>query len=197
MKKTIWSILIIVLCLAVIGFSLWRIYGAFTDMADVIAAQDAVILDMTRQLDEAEKKNIDLNAKLDVLSGALDAAHADLADANGRIAAADEALSGILESLQQFGAPAPEAEAPAEETDAAPAVEEAVTLPDVIDMPAEEAAPTCFYNPEGGTYYHADANCPVISPKYRDALAEVPLADMGAEPYAALLPCTFCYPAAE
>ncbi len=193
MKKTIWSILIIVLCLAVIGFSLWRIYGAFTDMADVIAAQDAVILDMTRQLDEAEKENIDLNAKLDVLSGALDTAHADLADANGRIAAADEALSSILEALQQFGAPAPEATE-------APAVEEAVTLPDVIDMPAEaaeEAAPTCFYNPEGGTYYHADANCPVISPKYRDALVEVPLADMGAEPYAALLPCTFCYPAAE
>lgn len=59
------------------------------------------------------------------------------------------------------------------------------------------ACPLCvrpdalYFNPDGGSCYHTDANCPSVS---SDALPLTPIpdADLTAEPYAHLSPCPVC-----
>ena len=55
---------------------------------------------------------------------------------------------------------------------------------------AESASPL-YFNPDGGSCYHMDENCPSVS---SDALPLTPIldADLTAEPYAHLSPCPVC-----
>lgn len=49
-----------------------------------------------------------------------------------------------------------------------------------------------FYNPDGGSRYHVDQNCPSTSPKYLPFSGSFTWAEMNDAPYAELKPCSVC-----
>ena len=50
---------------------------------------------------------------------------------------------------------------------------------------------TLYYNPEGGQYYHSDANCSSVRDKYLP-LTGFPYAELDSGDYADLTPCSTC-----
>ena len=58
-----------------------------------------------------------------------------------------------------------------------------------MDMP--DLTVPVYYNPDGGTNYHADQNCSAVRSKYLP-LTEITLGDLLNEPYSKLTPCPSC-----
>jgi len=66
----------------------------------------------------------------------------------------------------------------------------------------QEAAPTAtptadpkmrlYYNSDGGKFYHADAQCSTIDPKYQNKMKSFAYTDLTRSGYAKLKPCTKC-----
>lgn len=50
-----------------------------------------------------------------------------------------------------------------------------------------------YFNPDGGSRYHADMNCPSASRKYLPFAGELTYRELDDPAYAALLPCLVCY----
>lgn len=50
---------------------------------------------------------------------------------------------------------------------------------------------TWYFNPDGGSFYHADQQCDSVHTDYLP-LTRIPDADLTAEPYQKLTACTFC-----
>ena len=59
------------------------------------------------------------------------------------------------------------------------------------DDPERKAPDDVYYNPEGGVYYHADPECPSVSPKYLP-LVRIPDDELGSARFMYLQPCPFC-----
>ncbi len=66
-------------------------------------------------------------------------------------------------------------------------------LPEPAGEPAEVSGDTVlYYNPDGGTFYHLDANCKLVHPKYLPLSGSFTYAELGEEQYKDLLPCNIC-----
>ena len=59
------------------------------------------------------------------------------------------------------------------------------------DDPERKAPDDVYYNPEGGVYYHADPECPSVSPKYLP-LVRIPDDELGSARFMYLQPCPHC-----
>ena len=53
-----------------------------------------------------------------------------------------------------------------------------------------------WINPDGGSRYHVDQNCPSINPKYLPLSVSITVEDLKKEPYHLLIPCNVCGAAA-
>jgi len=51
---------------------------------------------------------------------------------------------------------------------------------------------TLYYNPDGGSYYHASAECSKVSTKYRPLKASFKYSQLNDAQYKSLVPCTGC-----
>ncbi|MDD3411078.1 MAG: L,D-transpeptidase [Eubacteriales bacterium] len=60
-------------------------------------------------------------------------------------------------------------------------------------LPYPDDATPLYYNPAGGQYYHAEANCSGVKAKYLP-LTEFTYGELDDSPYSALEPCPFCVP---
>ena len=60
-------------------------------------------------------------------------------------------------------------------------------------MPYPDDGLKLFYNPEGGSYYHADQYCSSVKDKYKP-LTAFSYAELDSQPYRELEPCTTCQP---
>ncbi|MDD2649013.1 MAG: hypothetical protein PHI27_02095 [Eubacteriales bacterium] len=49
-----------------------------------------------------------------------------------------------------------------------------------------------YYNPDGGSYYHVDANCSSVGTKYRPLTGTITYSQLSGEPYNKLKPCKEC-----
>ena len=97
--------------------------------------------------------------------------------------------------LSQFDYPAflafLRALAPAE-YEHAPMRGNAALTPSVFPTSAPEQVPDyVYYNPLGGQYYHADPECPSVSPKYLP-LVPIPFDEINSGAYKSLWPCPRC-----
>lgn len=54
-----------------------------------------------------------------------------------------------------------------------------------------------WINPDGGSRYHVDQNCPSISPRYLPLPVSITTEDLKKEPYNLLIPCNVCGAAAS
>lgn len=52
---------------------------------------------------------------------------------------------------------------------------------------------TMYYNPDGGSRYHADRNCPSVSQRYLPLQGSFRWAERNNAPYSALSPCGICH----
>ena len=61
-------------------------------------------------------------------------------------------------------------------------------------QPVSSAEPdmVLYYTPDGGSYYHADANCRSAAARYLPFSGSFTWAEVNDEPYADLLPCPYC-----
>ncbi len=73
--------------------------------------------------------------------------------------------------------------------------EAAVQAPTVTlsPLPTPDPSVILYYNPDGGSYYHVDANCGSINQKYRPLTASFPFREASSDKYKNLLPCTVCH----
>lgn len=55
-----------------------------------------------------------------------------------------------------------------------------------------DAGLVLYYNPEGGTFYHTDMNCPSTAAKYLPFSGSFTWAQVNDAPYTGLKPCTVC-----
>ena len=60
------------------------------------------------------------------------------------------------------------------------------------DTPAIYPSTELYYNPNGGEYYHYDAYCKQISPKFTPLQGRFTYAEVNNEPYSKLKPCNVC-----
>ncbi len=58
-------------------------------------------------------------------------------------------------------------------------------------------SPSCYINPDGGSCYHAQPNCPTIAEKYWPGMAELAISQLTADAYSHLTPCNICYQSAS
>ena len=72
--------------------------------------------------------------------------------------------------------------------------EEATTAPVYTLMPTNSPDPgqVLYYNPDGGSYYHADQNCSRINNKYLPLKGSFLYSQLGETAYAKLEPCSNC-----
>lgn len=78
---------------------------------------------------------------------------------------------------------------------ALPALAERAAGATPTPMPAPQSAPgdtLLYYNPDGGTKYHADPNCGSIAMRYRPMTGCVAYAQLNTAPYITLKPCAYC-----
>ena len=59
-------------------------------------------------------------------------------------------------------------------------------------MDADSRNRVYWINPEGGTKYHLDQNCPSVHPRFLPLSTQVPAEDLTKEPYSQLTPCNVC-----
>ena len=57
---------------------------------------------------------------------------------------------------------------------------------------AESRGNVYYINPEGGTKYHYDQNCPSVHPRYLPLPVSISMDDLTKEPYSQLSPCSVC-----
>lgn len=58
--------------------------------------------------------------------------------------------------------------------------------------PTVNPSTTLYYNPDGGSYYHADKNCSRVNAKYLPLSGTFLYADINNSPYKNLQPCSYC-----
>ncbi len=68
-------------------------------------------------------------------------------------------------------------------------------VPVVTVAPLITADPnlTLYYNPDGGTKYHTDPNCPTLGEKYKPLQHSFYYSQLGEAAYSKLVPCTTCH----
>ena len=83
---------------------------------------------------------------------------------------------------------------PASLSSATEVKEEATTAPVYTLMPTNSPDPgqVLYYNPDGGSYYHADQNCSRINNKYLPLKGSFLYSQLGETAYAKLEPCSNC-----
>lgn len=54
-------------------------------------------------------------------------------------------------------------------------------------------SPSCYVNPDGGSYYHARPDCARIAEKYWPDMVELPVSQLTEDAYSHLQPCSGCY----
>ena len=59
-------------------------------------------------------------------------------------------------------------------------------------MDADSRSRVYWINPNGGTKYHLDQNCPSVHPRYLPLSTKVPAEDLTKDPYSQLTPCNVC-----
>lgn len=52
---------------------------------------------------------------------------------------------------------------------------------------------TCYWNPQGGRYFHNRKDCETIAPEYWDAMGEIGYDSLKKKPYNELMQCPVCY----
>ena len=57
---------------------------------------------------------------------------------------------------------------------------------------AENRGNVCYINPDGGTKYHYNQNCPSVHPRYLPLPVSISMDDLTKEPYSQLSPCSVC-----
>lgn len=62
----------------------------------------------------------------------------------------------------------------------------------LADEQTQHSGMTLYYNPDGGSRYHADINCPSASPKYLPFAGRFSQTQLWDAPYIDLLPCGLC-----
>ena len=83
---------------------------------------------------------------------------------------------------------------PASLSSATEVKEEATTAPVYTLMPTNSPDPgqVLYYNPDGGSYYHADQNCSRINNKYLPLKGSFLYSQLDETAYAKLQPCSNC-----
>ena len=66
----------------------------------------------------------------------------------------------------------------------------------LLTVSGDELPATLYYNPNGGSYYHADAECPSVKADFLP-MAAFDSALLGTPEYSGLMPCTLCVLTAE
>ena len=78
--------------------------------------------------------------------------------------------------------------------DKTPVPEVRITQPPQPPQPVSAVGPdtVLYYNPDGGSYYHADANCRSAAARFLPFAGSFTWAEVNDEPYADLMPCPYC-----